>query len=374
MNIKKFLIVMVAVLIAFLLLGRLPARACSAFVLAKDGRVLFGRNFDYFTGAALLTVNPRDLEKTALVYPGVTAAHWTAKYGSITFNQVSRDFPMGGMNEKGLVVECLWLPQTQYPAPDARPVLTELQWIQYMLDTCATADEVVAADSLVRIFPSTTKLHFLIADASGAAAVIEYQGGRSLLYGPGKAVVPALTNTSYGDDLESLAGYNGFGGQKEVPAEWTSSTDRFIVLAGGLRRLQRSPASIEDADVFALLDVMSYEGPDAQTQWQIVYDPAGREVRFKTRANRETRAVKLGDFDLACGQGARVYDVRAADRGDVGRLLIPATLELNLAFTRETFETYWKAGFSKEMNPFVVGIIGSHPSTNRCRAAAGGHQ
>lgn len=371
MNFKKILIVTVAILVALVLLGQLPAQACSAFVLAKDGRVLFGRNFDYFTGAALLTVNPRDLEKTALVYPGVTPARWTAKYGSVTFNQVSRDFPMGGMNEKGLVVECLWLPQTEYPTPDARPVMTELQWIQYMLDTCATAAEVVASDALVRIFPSTTKLHFLITDASGTAAVIEYQGGKSRLFGPDKAAIPALTNTSYGDDLESLKSFAGFGGQKEIPAQWTSSTDRFVVLAGGLRKIGQGPAPVDYPGAFELLEVMSYEGPDAQTQWRIVYDPIGREIRFKTRNNKETRSVRLGDFNFACGQGARVYDLRGGDKGDIGPLLAPATLDLNAAFTRKTFETYWQAGFSKEMGPFVVEIIGRHPSTNRCRPSGG---
>jgi choloylglycine hydrolase len=28
---------------------------------------------------------------------------WISKYGSITFNQYGREFPTGGMNEKGLV-------------------------------------------------------------------------------------------------------------------------------------------------------------------------------------------------------------------------------------------------------------------------------
>ncbi len=369
MNIKKILILAIVILIALAFLGQRPAQACSAFVLAKDGRILFGRNFDYFTGAALLTVNPRNLEKTALVYPGVTAAHWTAKYGSVTFNQVSRDFPMGGMNEKGLVVECLWLPQTEYPTPDARPVMTELQWIQFMLDTCATAAEVVASDSLVRIFPSTTKLHFLITDASGASAVIEYQNGKSLLFGPDRTAVPALTNTSYGDDLESLKAFTGFGGQKVIADKWTTSTDRFVVLAGGVRKLEKGPSAIDYPGAFALLEVMSYEGPDAQTQWRIVYDPVGREIRFKTRNNMETRSVKLGGLDFACEREAKVYDLAGRDKGDLAGLLVPATIDLNVAFTRKTFETYWQAGFSKEMAPFIVEFIGRHALTNRCHPA-----
>ena len=40
------------------------------------------------------------------------------KYGAIFFNQFGREFPMGGMNEAGLVVELMWLDETVFPSPD----------------------------------------------------------------------------------------------------------------------------------------------------------------------------------------------------------------------------------------------------------------
>lgn len=39
----------------------------------------------------------------------VNSVSRTSKYGSITFNQYRKEFPIGGMNEKGLVIEALWL-------------------------------------------------------------------------------------------------------------------------------------------------------------------------------------------------------------------------------------------------------------------------
>ena len=76
---------------------------------------------------------------------------WVSKYGSITFNQYGKEFPTGGMNEKGLVVELMWLDETRYPEPDQRGVLNVLQWIQYQLDNSQTIDEVIASDKKIRI-------------------------------------------------------------------------------------------------------------------------------------------------------------------------------------------------------------------------------
>ena len=66
---------------------------------------------------------------------------WTSRFGSLTFNQYGREFPSGGINEKGLVVELMWLDDTRYPAPDGRGELPTLQWIQYQLDTAANVDD-----------------------------------------------------------------------------------------------------------------------------------------------------------------------------------------------------------------------------------------
>ena len=66
--------------------------------------------------------------------PDGNTISWVSQYGSITFNQYGKEFPTGGMNEKGLVVELMWLDGTIYPQPDERPAIGVLQWIQYQLD------------------------------------------------------------------------------------------------------------------------------------------------------------------------------------------------------------------------------------------------
>ena len=60
-------------------------------------------------------------------------------------------FPLGGMNEKGLVVEIMWLDSSEYPKPDGKPSVNELQWIQYQLDNFATVNDVLSAAAKIRV-------------------------------------------------------------------------------------------------------------------------------------------------------------------------------------------------------------------------------
>ena len=87
--------------------------ACTTFCSREP--LLFGKNYDWSLGEGLLIVNKREVQKEALTED--RPARWTSRFGSVTFNQYGREFPNGGMNERGLVVELMWLDETEYPAP-----------------------------------------------------------------------------------------------------------------------------------------------------------------------------------------------------------------------------------------------------------------
>ena len=78
--------------------------ACSTFVLKSNHLQVYGRNYDWDLDDALVIVNKRGCIKKSADRPGEKGerAIWTVKYGSVTFNQYGREFPMGGMNEVGL--------------------------------------------------------------------------------------------------------------------------------------------------------------------------------------------------------------------------------------------------------------------------------
>ena len=108
---------------------------CTTFVINKDNQIVFGRNFDWMAGNGMIMINQRNVAKAAFIFPPEKPARWVSKYGSVTFNQVGREMPYGGMNETGLVVENMYLRTSIYPPVDERPAVSEVQWIQYMLDT-----------------------------------------------------------------------------------------------------------------------------------------------------------------------------------------------------------------------------------------------
>ena len=84
--------------------------ACSAFYCEFQGRALVGRNYDFNVGTGFAAINKRGIEKKSGSVRGTEFGSsnrtlvWKSLYASITFNQFGIGFPMGGMNEKGLVV------------------------------------------------------------------------------------------------------------------------------------------------------------------------------------------------------------------------------------------------------------------------------
>jgi penicillin V acylase-like amidase (Ntn superfamily) len=155
-----------------------PARPCTTFLAEHDGQPVVGKNYDWNQNAGLVVMNPRGLRKSALTLaPQDTPLSWTAKYASLTFNQYGVEFPNGGLNEKGLTAEILWLDSSVYPVADSRPAVNELQWIQHALDGFATVDELATAAAGIRVARAYANVHYLVCDAGADCAAFEYLSG-----------------------------------------------------------------------------------------------------------------------------------------------------------------------------------------------------
>jgi len=283
------------------------ASACTTFMLQGGGRVYFGRNLDWQWEEALVLVNPRNLRKTAFVPSGHTGATWISRYGSVTFNQVGRELPYGGMNEAGLVVETMWLNETRYPAADARPEASVLQWIQYQLDTCRTVAEVLATEGKVRPDASLVPahVHFLVGDAGGDLATFEYLGGKLVVSRGRSLPCRALANTTYAASAAHVQADPGRGaGSGPLPE--SSSLSRF---ARAARRAAdfRPGTSGQDLDyAFATLDQVR----STDTVWRIVYDLKERRIHFLTHSNPRRRVLDLKALDFEPGQPIRFRDIQ----------------------------------------------------------------
>lgn len=283
------------VCLAATLLQAVPTvQACTTFSFIEDGRTVFGRNYDFEFGEAWVVVNPRKLQRVATVQG---AARWQSRFGSITFNQYGVGFPTGGVNEVGLVVELMWLEETQYPAPDARPAVSTLEFIQYLLDNAADVGEALNAADAVRI-AGRTPIHFLLADAKGDRVTIEFLGGKrvSTRHTRAQQVALVLANDTHAASLQYSKAFSGFGGQQPVPGSM-SSLDRFVRASALLQSRKDANAARAVPASFAVLDAVAQ---GKATHWQIVYDLGSKTIHYRTQANRNERQIKLSDFDYTC--------------------------------------------------------------------------
>lgn len=285
------------------------AGACTTFCFERNGSVVFGKNYDFGIGYGMLVVNKRGVAKASRIEPPDRPAHWTSRYGSVTFNQFGREFPSGGMNESGLVVELMWLDASQYPPPDSRPAVGVLEWIQYQLDQFATAAEVVANADRVRI-ASRTPLHYLVADPSGGCASVEFLEGKLVVHAGPSLPVRALTNDTYGSSLAFLRERDR-SGARDLPTG-SGSLERFVRAAVLVRALERDGNAGIAGNGPAVTDafrVLESAASPSRTQWSIAYDLKNRRVHFRTRANPKVRSVALASFDLSCRAPVRTTDV-----------------------------------------------------------------
>jgi hypothetical protein len=171
--------------------------ACTSFCMDTPDGPVFGANLDLFIpGDGLVFVNQRGIAKEGYAESTTgETAKWVSKYGSVTFNLAGREFAFGGMNEAGLVVSSMELRAGKYPRPDERPPVGNGTWVQYVLDTCGSVEDVLRAISLVRIEDEGLPNHYLVADANGACAAIEWLNGRRVCYVGERAPVKAMTGS-----------------------------------------------------------------------------------------------------------------------------------------------------------------------------------
>lgn len=310
--------------------------ACSTFVLKSGQNLVFGRNYDWGIGYGYVMTNQRNLIKRTVDSSGSSAKplQWVSKYGSITFNQYGKEYPMGGMNEAGLVVEVMWLEETQFPAPDTRPALSDLQWVQYQLDTASSVQEVIESDASIRISANSAPLHYLVSDKTGEAATIEFLDGQTVFHTAKTLPVKALTNSTYADAIAYLKNHKGFGGEKEIGFSG-KSLDRFTRAAYMLSSFEKS----KDQDIvdyaFSILESVANE---EFTQWSIVYDVANKSVHFITKDAPRHKTFAFADFSFDCQVPSKVIDMHTDKTGDLSGHFIAYSTEINRKLIGRSFK------------------------------------
>ncbi|MCP5493231.1 MAG: linear amide C-N hydrolase [Leptospiraceae bacterium] len=306
------------------------ARACSTFSFMSPEGLIMGKSYDFGFGHGMLVTNKRNVHKMGLVTDKKLirySAEWTSKYGSITFNQFGRELPSGGINEKGLVIEQMWLVGGKYPLPNQKPTVNELQWMQYQLDNYATVQEVIENASKIQIAKTAAELHYLLCDATQKCGIIDFVDGRMLTYSKETLPLPAITNSPY---LASLAEFEKYKG-KEYKAIQNpdDSMQRFSKIAYLIRNLEPQTIKNPYQYAFHILDEVSFKpnmihkikhyfgSPLPASYWNTVYNTKKKEFRFRTYEIPTIREVSINAFDFSCKTPVKVLHLDEKLEGNV---------------------------------------------------------
>jgi hypothetical protein len=225
-------------------------------IIIKDH--LVGKNYDSAVDTGMIFTNKRGLIKSSSVFPPDRPLEWVSAYGSITFSQSGKEFPVGGINEAGLIVEQTTLRSAQYPDYKGMPVASSLQTTQILLDTCGSVEQALEAMARFAIARSSWPVHFALVDSKGDCAVVEFLEGEKTVFRSGTDQAVLLNNEPY------------------------SETEPQINCR-------------QQGDMFGILQAS--ECP--KTVWSNGYDAGRRKVSVKTPENNREVVIDLNTLDFS---------------------------------------------------------------------------
>ncbi|WP_289293714.1 MULTISPECIES: linear amide C-N hydrolase [Bacteroides] len=291
-----------------------------------NGMVATGRSMDWKTEMhSNLWAFPRGMMRNGEA--GTNSLKWTSRYGSVVtsaFEIASTD----GMNEKGLVANLLWLPETQYPVRDKnKPGLAITAWVQYMLDNFATVEEAVSYidedtfQVVSDMMPDGSRLatlHLSISDVTGDCAIFEYVGGRLTVY-HNKDYKVMTNSPTYDKQLALNEYWKTIGGLSFLPGT-NRAADRFARASFYINALPKTDDErIAVASVFSVVrnasvpyGISTPESPEiSTTQWRTVSESKSLRYFFESSLTPNTFWVDLRDLDFS--EGAPVLKLSIAN-------------------------------------------------------------
>jgi hypothetical protein len=170
-----------------------PGWACSLFtVLLDEDHLLYGRNFDWeFSPAVLIFTDPPEgyasvsMVDIAFLGYNIQAA---SKLMDLPIEERGRllgaaQIPFDGMNEYGLAIGMAAVPPADMPLDPSKERIGALQMIREILDHARNVGEAVDLIRSYNIdFTGGPPIHYLIADATRKAVIVEfYQGEMHVL-------------------------------------------------------------------------------------------------------------------------------------------------------------------------------------------------
>lgn len=237
--------------------------ACSIFSVHNDSCNLMARNLDLPFGLKNIMVgkyNPTDgyqsFSLCALDFLVGNSRINPDSLSKLAISGLLRTpfYAMDGMNEKGLCVGIAAVPTQEIKQDSTKEKIDVLLLNRLMLDHAKNVDEAIEIAQQYNVFDeniNTISHHYLIADADGNSAVIEYQNGEMQIIQE-SANYQIITNAYI----------------KDKSIKERNIHKRYIKMHKQLNK--NNCTSYNDA--LNLLEDVSWYNGKAGTQWSVVYD------------------------------------------------------------------------------------------------------
>jgi hypothetical protein len=165
------------------------AFACTGFTArSPQGERLLGRNFDWYRHPALLlfTEPPDGYASVSMVdiaYLGFNGPIKQDDPAALSELLKAPYLPFDGVNERGLAVGMMAVPHSEGGDDPGKPTLDDLEAIRLLLDYAADVDQAIELLGQYNLdWGGGPAIHYLLADASGASAVVEFIGGKQQVF------------------------------------------------------------------------------------------------------------------------------------------------------------------------------------------------
>jgi len=246
--------------------------ACTCFAtLNNQTDMLFGRNFDWshYPALILYTNPPNGYKSLSMVDLGFLGFYNDFHISQQPIENLydllrSPYFLLDGMNEFGLTIGCMAVPNAENVIDPEKVTLGSLSFMRLVLDYAINIDEALdLLDNYNVYFPPGPDLHYLIADATGNSAVIEWVGGEMII----------LRNEQMWQVSTNFVIYGSTNSTKQA-------CSRYITCESVLTDKE---GIINSTEALNLLETVS----QSSTQWSVVYNMQKKKVKLVMGRNYE---------------------------------------------------------------------------------------
>src|SRR4030095_5759093 len=211
------------------------------------------------------------------------------------------------------------------------PSVNTLQWVQYQLDNHSTVSEIIQSDSKLRITSVDVPLHYLVADASGEVASIEFLNGKMVVHRGKDLPIAALTNETYSSSWNAIKDLKTATAISNARFDGNNSQARFAKACSMVKQFQEEDLSVPVVDYsFKILNNVAQGN---YTKWSIVYDLVAKRIYFKTNQFPQIKSVEFSAFDFNCSASPKAFDMNQAITGSVNNRFVAYTSDFNRRIT-----------------------------------------